>query len=205
MEQSDGQKKSIGQGLISYSSYEAYPWKNELAEQKSRVLKHLAEIQTDATTEHNPHHMIFRSISVAAICMRRLLECRLVTDQFSSKKLGVFKIPAKPNSNGIKPYFSMSGGRVSENYQLDGRIPAEALPRDISNKLLHARIIATLAGNSSIPDGLLIASDHQLGDSLLHFTPHEFGAICDAFLDDHVSVSADRINTETGEVFATRE
>ena len=69
-------------GSVSSSEWQSYTWKNELAEQRRRIILHLGEALAEADIEHNPYHMLERSVGVAAVCMRRLIECRLVTDRF---------------------------------------------------------------------------------------------------------------------------
>ena len=55
-------------GIVSSSEWQSYTWKNELSEQKRRVVQHLAEALTDEGTEHNPYHMLERAIGVAYAC-----------------------------------------------------------------------------------------------------------------------------------------
>ena len=45
-------------GTVSSSDWQSYTWKNEFAEQKRRILQHLAEVIADTETRHNPHHML---------------------------------------------------------------------------------------------------------------------------------------------------
>ena len=40
-------------------------------------LKHRIGIQNDTEPEPNPHHMLKRRFSIAALCMRRFTECRM--------------------------------------------------------------------------------------------------------------------------------
>src|SRR5258705_6267850 len=68
-------------GSVSSADWQSYTWKNELAEQRRRIIQHLGEVLADADTEHNPYHMLETAIGVAAVCMRRLIECPLVTDR----------------------------------------------------------------------------------------------------------------------------
>ena len=75
-------------GSVSSSRWQSYTWKNELAEQKRRICLHLDEVFAEADTEHNPYHMLERAIGVAALCMRRLIECRLVTDRIPGVEVG---------------------------------------------------------------------------------------------------------------------
>lgn len=198
-------------GSVGSSEWQAYTWKNELAEQKRRIDLHLVEVLTDADTEHNPYHMLERAVGVAAICMRRLIECRLVTDRFRDQALEVHEVHTKADADWRKPFLSRTGSEIFNNYDLTARFPEKRIPKVISDKMLHARVIGVLTGNTYMPDGLLIASDTQSKTQLFHFTPPEISSIFDAFLDDRVRISSDGYLDKDGniegtrKVFATRE
>ena len=193
-------------GVISSSDWQSYTWKNELAEQKRRILLHLAEAIGDKETEHNPHHMLERAIVVAAVCMRRLIECRLVTDRFRDSQLVVHSIPVKADGEWREPFVSQMAHEIFNNYDLRARHPERRTPRVISDKMLHARVIGVLCGSAYLPDGLLIASDTQRKTELSHFTQEEIGAVFDAFLDDRVMVAMDGfLDGGTDKVVASRK
>lgn len=197
-------------GSVWYSDWQSYTWKNELAEQRDRISIHLDEILNDAETEHNPLHMIERSVGVAALCMRRLLECRLVTDRFRDSQLEVHCVSRKAFSQWREPFISSTAGEISHNYNLKGRQRERQSPKRLSSKLLHAHVIAVVVNSAYLPDGLLIASDTQRKHDLLHFTPTEFSEILRAFLDDLVRETSDHFDckegeTNTGKVEAKRE
>lgn len=198
-------------GSVSSSEWQAYTWKNELAEQKRRIGLHLDEALTDAETEHNPYHMLERAIGVAAVCMRRLIECRLVTDRFRDTALEVHEVLAKVDADWREPFVSRTASEIFNNYDLTARHPEKRMPKVISDKILHARVIGVLSGNACMPDGLLIASDTQSKTQLFHFTPPEIASIFDAFLDDQVRSSSDGYLDKdsdfkgTRKVFATRD
>lgn len=191
-------------GSISSAEWQSYTWKNELAEQKRRIAQHLGEALTDAQTEHNPYHMLERAIGVAAVCMRRLIECRLVTDRFRDTALGVHEVHAKPGADWREPFVSRAAGDIFTNYDLTARYAQRRIPKVISDKMLHARVIGVLSGNAYLPDGLLIASDTQSKTQLFHFTPAEIGSIFDAFLDDQVRYASDGYLDKDGNVHGTR-
>jgi hypothetical protein len=88
-------------GCVSGAEWQSYTWKNELAEQKRRISQCLVEALAESETEHNPYHMLERAIGVAAVCMRRLIECRLVTDRFRDTKLAVHEIHRTQAPNGV--------------------------------------------------------------------------------------------------------
>ncbi len=197
-------------GCVSSSDWQSYTWKNELAKQKLRIGLHLEEALSDAETEHNPYHMLERAIGVASVCMRRLLECRLVTDRFRGSQLDVHEIHAKANTEWREPFVSRMASDVFNNYDLKARHPRRRTPKVISDKMLHARVIGVLSASAYLPDGLLIASDTQSKTSLFHFTPFEIAAILDSFLNDEVRTTTDGYLDAGGnfqgtrKVFATR-
>lgn len=197
-------------GAVISSDWQSYTWKNELAEQKDRISKHLEEILSEAKTEHNPLHMIERSVGVAALCMRRLLECRLVTDRFRDSQLEVHCISRKDGNPWREPFICKTASEIFENYDLTGRRPNSQSPKWISDKLLHARVIAIIVGSTYLPNGLLVASDKQHKHILFHFTPTEFSKLLDKFLNDVVCFQSDGFLTVNGKiqidkVFATRD
>lgn len=198
-------------GSVSSSEWQAYTWKNELAEQKRRIDLHLREALTNAETEHNPYHMLERAIGIAAVCTRRLIECRLVTDRFRDTALEVHEVLAKSDTEWREPFVSRTASEIFNNYDLTARHGEKRIPKAISDKMLHARVIGVLSGNVFMPDGLLIASDTQSKSQLFHFTPLEIASIFDAFLDDQVRSSTDGYIDKDGnfkgtrKVFATRD
>jgi hypothetical protein len=195
-------------GCVSSSDWQSYTWKNELFEQRRRIMLHLDEVFTDADTEHNPLHMLERAIGVAAICMRRLIECRLVTNRFRESELDVHEISVKADVGWREPFVSRTASEIFNNYDMKARHPQRRTPKVISDKMLHARVIAVLSASAYLPDGLLIASDTQSKRSLFHFTPTEIVALLDAFLKDEVQFMSDGyvdVDTHgTRKVFAIR-
>ena len=154
-------RESMKLGAIKYSDWQSYTWKNELAEQRDRITQHLGEILSEAETEHDPFHMIERSVGVAALCMRRLLECRLVTDRFRDSQIEVHCVPRKANSPWREPFIRETAGEIFQNYDLTGRQRERQSPKQLSDRLLHARVVAVVVDSAYLLDGLLIASDTQ--------------------------------------------
>jgi hypothetical protein len=191
-------------GTVSSSDWQSYTWKNELAEQKRRILQHLAEVMADTETKHNPHHMLERAIGVAAVCMRRLIECRLVTDRFRDSQLAVHNIRMKADVEWREPFVSRMASEIFNNYDMKARYPERRTPKMISDRMLHARVIGVLSGSVYLPDGLLIASDTQRRTELFHFTSEEIAAVFDAFLDDRVVYAADGY-LDNGEMLGTHK
>lgn len=197
-------------GVVRYSNWQSYTWKNELAQQRDRISLHLDEILSEAETEHDPLHMIERSVGIAALCMRRLLECRLVTDRFRDSQLEVHCVRRKTENPWCEPFIRNTAGEIFQNYDLTGRQLERQSPKLISDKLLHARVIAVLADNAYLSNGLLVASDTQRKYRLLHFTSAEFSELLNGFLNDFVQSEVDGFVTvdgviHTDKVYAERD
>ncbi|MGK6313668.1 hypothetical protein [Neorhizobium sp. DT-125] len=192
-------------GSVASADWQSYTWKNELVEQKRRIVQHLAEALAEADTEHNPYHMLERAIGIAAVCMRRLIECRLVTDRFRETPLEVHEIHAKEDADWREPFVSRTASEVFNNYDLTARYPERRTPKVISDKMLHARVIGVLSGSAYLPDGLLVASDTQSKTQLFHFTPPEIASIFDAFLDDQIRYAADGYLDKDGNMQGKRK
>jgi hypothetical protein len=197
-------------GGVNSSEWQAYTWKNELAVQKQRIAICLNEVITEAETEHNPLHMLERAIGIAAVCMRRLIECRLVTDQFRDSQLEVHEVSVKAGITWREPFVSKTSGEIFHNYDLTSRRSKFLKPKVISDKMLHARVLAVLSENNYLSNGLLIASDTQRKTHLFHFEPSEITAIFDLFLNDQIMsttdgyLDSDGVFKGIGSVFATR-
>nr|WP_244435259.1 hypothetical protein [Methylobacterium sp. B34] len=155
-------------GSIGFSDWQAYTWKNELAEQRRRIILNLGEALSEANVEHNPYHMLERAVGVAAVCMRRLIECHLVTDLFRESQLKVHEIDTKKGVEWRDPLASRTASEIFNNYDLQKRRVGTRTPKAISDKMLHARVIGVLSGSAYLPDGLLIASDTQSETQLFH-------------------------------------
>ena len=148
----------------------------------------MEEVVAEAETEHNPYHMLERAVGVAAICMRRLIECRLVTDRFQGAVRGARG--ASPGGCRMARDLPERHRRCDlQDYDLRTRKTERRTPKAIADKMLHARVIGVLSSSAYLPDGLLIASDTQRKIGLFHFTAAEIAAIFDAFLTDRVRLS----------------
>ncbi|EGP10361.1 hypothetical protein CSIRO_0138 [Bradyrhizobiaceae bacterium SG-6C] len=140
--------------------------------------------------------------------MRRLIECRLVTDRFRESELDVHEISVKADVEWREPFLIHTASEIFNNYDMRARHLERRTPKVISDKMLHARVIAVLSGSAYLPDGLLVASDTQSKRSLFHFTPTEIAAVLDSFLTDYVQFMQDGfvdVDTHgTVKVFAIR-
>jgi hypothetical protein len=198
-------------GHVSSSEWQSYTWKNELSEQRRRIITHLGEALAEEETDYNPYHMLERAVGVAAICMRRLIECRLVTDRFCTTQLEVHEIMRKKDAEWREPFVSRTASGIYNNYDMTVRKLGRVQPKTISDKMLHARVIGVLSGSDYLPNGLLVASDTQSKNQLFHFSPCEIAGIFDAFLEDKVRQVSDGYLDQdgqflgTGKVFATRK
>ena len=197
--------KALKLGSVSSTEWQSYTWKNELAEQRRRIVLHLGEALAEADTEHNPYHMLERAVGIAAVCMRRLIECRLVTDRFRETPLEVHEIDVKKDVEWREPFVSRTASEIFNNYDLTARRLEKRTPKVISDKMLHARVIGVLSGSAYLPDGLLIASDTQSKTQLFHFSPPEIARIFDAFLEDEVTLTSDGYMDKDGKVSGTRK
>lgn len=204
----DGFAESLKLGCVSSSDWQSYTWKNELSEQRRRILQCLDEVLCDSETEHNPLHMLERAIGVAAVCMRRLIERRLVTDRFINCELDIHEITVKTDVEWREPFVSRTASEIFNNYDMTVRHLERRTPKLISDKMLHARVIAVLSGSAYLPNGLLIASDTQSKSNLFHLTPKELTEVLEAFLADEVRFMEDGFldidKYGTRKVFAVR-
>lgn len=192
-------------GTVTYANWTEYTWKNELTTHASRAIEHLSEIVQETECDYSPNQMLERALSLAAFSMRRLIECRLVTDKLRDETFTVCEIRRLGSSTTYRePFKSHTGGNFFENFDMKCRHKATVGPKAFADRIIHARIIAVLAGSVYLPDGFLIASDHQMGTALFHLTPSEFISIVDKFLNDQIALHSDRLDPETGKTYAER-
>lgn len=137
--------------------------------------------------------------------MRRLIECRLVTDRFRATPLEVYQVDARKDVEWREPFISRTASEIFNNYDLRTRRRDLRTPKVISDKMLHARVIGVLSGSAYLPDGLLIASDTQSKTDLFHFSPVEFTNILDAFLNDEVRYASDGYLDKDGRFLGTNK
>ncbi|TGV15537.1 hypothetical protein EN816_07280 [Mesorhizobium sp. M8A.F.Ca.ET.173.01.1.1] len=192
-------------GSVGSSDWQSYTWKNELAEQRRRIAQHLGEALAEADTEHNPYHMLERAVGIAAVCMRRLIECRLVTDRFRDTLLEVHEIDVRKDVEWREPFVSRTASEIFNNYDMTARRLERRMPKVISDRMLHARVIGVLSTSAYLPDGLLIASDTQSKKQLFHFTQQEIAGIFDAFQNDEVRQTSDGYMDGDGQFSGTRK
>ena len=104
-----------------------------------------------------------------------------------------------------QPYIGYSGGQAFRNYSFEKASTKRLKINDVANEIIHSSQMMFIRDEETIPAGLLIASDWNLKDRVLHFTIEEFSAIVKRVLDDWVTVESDRWDWQTGKVYATRE
>lgn len=184
--------------------WESYPWKNDLAEQLSRVEAHFAEaLDENFIGQHNPLHMLERAVVLAAFSVRRLIEKRLVTDRLASRSVSVCCFMA--SSEFRHPMHGSSGGEVFTNYDFNSKASVTLSMAKLASEIIHASQLLVLSGDCGVPTGLLVASDFGLKKRLLHLTMEEFRGYVHAILDDRIRLRSDTWNPITGEIIATRE
>jgi hypothetical protein len=190
---------------ISYGPWQAYPWKAELALQRERVTIHFAEmLQEDFTGSHNPLDMLERALVLAAFAMRRMFEKRLVTDKLAAVIADIRTFKSR-GENFRQPYVGYGGGQAFRNYDLQDAGIQRLKLNDLANEIIHSSQLMVVENEPRIPTGLLVASDWNLKNRLLHLTIDEFMAVSEQLLDDTVRAASESWDWETGKVLAARE
>lgn len=185
---------------ISWTTWQEYAWKNELALQTERAIAHGREvIDEEFSGAHSPLDMLERSIVLAGFCIRRLIEKKLVTDSFAELKFAVRSFAAR--SDDFKPPFrSSSGGSAFRNYDFVAPLTLEMSAGDLANEIIHSSQLMVLDGEDFAADGFLIASDWHLKRRVLHLSFDEFSAFAASVLDDRVFSTTDSWDPETGNI-----
>lgn len=195
---------------VSSSSWESYPWKNELSVQLERVLAHGAEIMDDDDDAgaHNPHHMLERALVLSAFCIRRMVEKKLVTDKFSKTKFEVKTFQVVADGSFRMPFHYSSGGGGGgffRNYEISRPEMVCVKPKGLADEIIHSSQLMLIYGEATIPDGILIASDWHLKNRILHLTFPEFRAFAQSVLNDHVQSMTDKWDPDTGMISSVRD
>jgi hypothetical protein len=189
---------------ISYAPWQSYPWKNELELQADRAVQHGAEVlDDDFRGDHAPHAMLERAMVLAAFCVRRMIEKKLVTDTFAAEARNIRAFPALSGSNFRPPYHGTSGGQIFRSYSFAEPQSLPLRPAEVANEIIHSSQLMVVGGES-VADGFLIASDRNLSRRLLHLSFAEFREYAQSVLDNRVFYSADAWDPETGKVTSTR-
>ena len=106
-------------GSVSYAPWQSYTWKNELGAQLTRILQSYDEIlDQEFEGQHSPQDMLERALVLAAFCIRRLIEKRLVTDGFIKETIELATFTAIPCGGFRQPFHRESGGGFFTNYNL---------------------------------------------------------------------------------------
>lgn len=191
-------------GTITYGSWEEYPWKNELVEQAKRISIHVNEIIQDKETDHNPIEMLQRALPLAAFCMRRMIECKLITSELKGSNSHVTIVKKVEGQITFDPLYIQPASRVFEDFDMQHPKKQSLSTTKIVDYMLHARILAVISGSSILPDGIIISSDKQMRHCLMHFTTNEFEEFCCKFRNDVIRVYVDELNPNTREVTSIR-
>jgi len=190
---------------ISSSRWEAYPWKNELKLQAERAVAHGRELIDDAFQhQHDPHSMMERAIVLAAFCVRRMIEKRLVTDAYAAATLRVRSFPARSSDDFRPPFRGHSGGSAFTNYKFDLPELMDMKADDLANELIHSSQLMVVGRETFASDGFLVASDWHLKRRVLHLSFEEYEAFTQSALHDQITFASDQSDPETGDIDAIR-
>jgi len=190
---------------ISSSWWQSYSWKNELKTQLDRVLLHAHEVlNEDFQGDHDPLDMLERAIVLAAFCIRRMSEKKLVTDEYASSSRRVRSFPARSGSDFRPPYHGRAGGTAFQNYAFDQPEWIALKPTELANEIIHSSQLMVLGEENFAEDGFLIASDRNLKRRVLHLSFEEFSEYATSVLDDRVRFTSDSWDPDSGKVTSVR-
>lgn len=149
--------------------------------------------------------MLERSLVLAAFCVRRLIEKRLVTDDFSRKRIELTTFASIRDGEFRRPFHYESGGSFFTNYDYAAPTKSFFTSKEIADEIIHSSQLMVIHGAGFIEDGILVASDWHLQRRLIHLSPPDFGDFVKAVLDNRVRSASDSWDPETGKVTSTRE
>ena len=152
---------------------------------------------------HNPLDMLERSLTLAAFCIRRMIEKRLVTDDLAATRIEIRTFPA--NADFRAPFHGRSGSEAYANYRLTEPSSVSMLLKDIASEIIHSSQLMIVGGDGVPQDGLLIASDWRLQKRILHFSITEFSDFVKLVLADRIGIMSEQWDPETNTVASTRE
>lgn len=166
---------------------------------------HLDEVLDDEFQgDHDPLAMLERAIALAAFCMRRMFEKRLVTDALAALTVDVRSFPAI--DRGFRPPFhGASGGTAYSNYEFSRPETLQLSLRVLANEIIHSSQLMVIGQDERVADGLLVASDLHLRKRVLHVTREEFEACVQLVLDDRVAISSEAWDPATDKVASKRD
>lgn len=189
-----------------WADWQAYPWKNELSLQAGHVRSHVLEIlDEDYEGEHNPHHMLERALCLSAFCVRRMVEKRLVTDQFAATAIEVRTFHARSGADPERPAFHRSAGGTFSNFDFGAPAIVRLKPKSLADEIIHSSQLMVVGDEPGLADGLLVVSDWHLKSRILHMSLGEFQAFADSVLANNVRATRDEWHPETGKVTSTRD
>lgn len=189
----------------AWASWESSPWKNDLQLHGERALVHLAEIMDDEYDgEHNPHHMLDRAIVLAAFCVRRMHEKKVITDVLQSQTITVRAMAAMPGPEFRRPFVGSTGGHVTTNYDIANPVEIQITRWDLSNVFIHSSQLLAVYDQPGLEDGLLVTSDRDIEKCLLHLTPADWRPFFQGVLDDRVTLAKEAWDHKSGKVTFVR-
>lgn len=193
---------------IAVGRWDSRLWKETLAHHGriARVCAEFAIAQDDEATfpyDGDLFGAFETSFVLAAFCIRRLSEKRLLTDALNEKKWGVGMYPS---SEAIRqPYVGHSSNGFYRGYKFDKRGTHTLTLKELGHEIIHSSNLGIVTEEDELPIGIVVASDNRLSKRVLHISLDQWTEVCFAVLDDRVYSESDQWNPETGEITATRE
>jgi hypothetical protein len=193
-------------GSVSYAPWQSYTWKDELSTQLTRVLQSYDEIlDQEFEGQHSPQDMLERALVLAAFCIRRLIEKRLVMEGFIKETIELATFTAIPCGKFRQPFHRESGGGFFTNYNYAEPVKQSFNPKGLADEIIHSSQLMVIQDAEFIEDGILVASDWHLQRRIIHFTRFDFESFVKSVLDNRVRSMSDSWNPATGKVTSTRE
>lgn len=193
---------------IAVGHWEAGPWKRSLREHwrvAQVVAEFLAHDHEDGTFPYdgNPFSVFEQSYVLAGFCMRRLAEKRLLTDRLNEKLISFRCFPAV-SEDFRPPLPGKTSNMFYQSYRFDAPETVSLTIREFGNEVVHSSHVGVVTEPELLPVGIVVASDLRLSKRLLHLTFAEWADLCGSVLADHVALSSDEWDPETGETKALR-
>jgi hypothetical protein len=136
--------------------------------------------------------MLDQAIVLSGFAVRRMIEKRLVTDRLAKAKISV-RTFTRSGVDGFRAPFHGDTGvyPLRENYNLEKESAVQLSYMDLANEIIHTSQIMVVHDELEIGDGLLIASDWNLKNRILHLAIDEFQSFVRTVLEDRTRVTVD--------------
>lgn len=194
-------------GIVS-GSWKPEIWKATLAHHGriAHVCAEFAIAQDDEAIfpyDGNPFSAFEISFVLAAFCIRRLSEKRLLTDALDEKKWSFTSYPATDKVR--RPFASQSGNAFYRGYQFDKQSTNTLTLKEFGHEVIHSSNLGIVTESEGPPIGIVVASDHRLIKRLIHIDLNRWSEMCRAVIDDHVYFASDNWDPDSGAITAKRE